>query len=266
VPYNGTEGLPIREETLLQFGPDVVTRNSYGAWCLNTPDVMILDVDEDDFYRLPALGLKRSIGVVVACLLVATVMTGGPWTGQAGAGPWATSALGALGAFVVARATIGLGRKLWLQRLGGPVAWLGRQLQGTRQRWALYRTPAGARAIRLDTVMDPTSHDSDALQAHLAGDPTYRQMCRRQACYRARVTPKPWRIGLERLRGAGWPTPNHRLADWVTQYDRVRAAWGACAWIQDVGQGDAQVRPSALRELHDRLALAPPGCPPQKIA
>ncbi len=37
VAYNGAEGLPIREEILAAYGETVVTRNSYGAHCLNTP-------------------------------------------------------------------------------------------------------------------------------------------------------------------------------------------------------------------------------------
>src|SRR5690349_7262445 len=39
VAYGGV-GLPIREEILEIVGRNVVTRNSYGARCLNTPDVL----------------------------------------------------------------------------------------------------------------------------------------------------------------------------------------------------------------------------------
>jgi len=31
VPYGGADGLPIREEVVRRAGPDVLTRNSYGA-------------------------------------------------------------------------------------------------------------------------------------------------------------------------------------------------------------------------------------------
>ena len=37
VPYNGAEGLPIREEILERHGEAVITRNTYGSRCLNTP-------------------------------------------------------------------------------------------------------------------------------------------------------------------------------------------------------------------------------------
>ena len=40
MPYNGAAGVPIREEITGRHGSVVVTRNSYGARCLNVPDVL----------------------------------------------------------------------------------------------------------------------------------------------------------------------------------------------------------------------------------
>ena len=45
VAYNGAIGVPIREEIVERHGETVVTRNSYGALCLNTPNVLFADVD-----------------------------------------------------------------------------------------------------------------------------------------------------------------------------------------------------------------------------
>lgn len=45
VPYTGADGVPIREENLAEHGSTVITRNSYGARCLNTPDVLFADID-----------------------------------------------------------------------------------------------------------------------------------------------------------------------------------------------------------------------------
>ena len=45
IPYNGAEGVPIREEVLSRQDDVVITRNSYGAHCLNTPDVLFADID-----------------------------------------------------------------------------------------------------------------------------------------------------------------------------------------------------------------------------
>jgi len=48
VPYNGAEGLPIREEIISRHDDSVITRNSYGALCLNTPDTLFADIDVDE--------------------------------------------------------------------------------------------------------------------------------------------------------------------------------------------------------------------------
>jgi len=45
VAYNGAEGVPIREEIISRHGETVITRNIYGALCLNTPNVLFVDVD-----------------------------------------------------------------------------------------------------------------------------------------------------------------------------------------------------------------------------
>ncbi|MFT4843826.1 MAG: hypothetical protein ACI8UD_002340 [Planctomycetota bacterium] len=44
LPYGGL-GLPIREEIVARNGADIITRNGYGARCLNEPDVLFADID-----------------------------------------------------------------------------------------------------------------------------------------------------------------------------------------------------------------------------
>ncbi|WP_245879372.1 hypothetical protein [Xanthomonas pisi] len=61
------EGLPIREEIVAQEGSLVLTRNSYGALCLNTPNVLFADVD---FAHLP----RRGLGVGWGLLMLVSVM------------------------------------------------------------------------------------------------------------------------------------------------------------------------------------------------
>jgi hypothetical protein len=49
--YNGAAGVPIREEIVERQGDTVVTRNTYGARCLNTPDVLFVDIDFEEPLR-----------------------------------------------------------------------------------------------------------------------------------------------------------------------------------------------------------------------
>ena len=58
--YNGADGVPIREEIVERQGDTVITRNSYGARCLNTPDVLFVDIDFD-----PQNAIRRGIEILV---------------------------------------------------------------------------------------------------------------------------------------------------------------------------------------------------------
>lgn len=71
-PYNGSEGVPIREEIVSRHGNAVVTRNGYGARCLNTPDVFFADIDFDE----PGAG---RLGWAVFALLAAMAVSVGFW-------------------------------------------------------------------------------------------------------------------------------------------------------------------------------------------
>lgn len=52
-PYNGADGVPIREEVVAKNGEAVLTRNSYGALCLNTSEVLFIDVDNEQLVSPP---------------------------------------------------------------------------------------------------------------------------------------------------------------------------------------------------------------------
>ncbi len=54
VPYNGADGVPIREEVLGRYGDEVITRNAYGARCLNSPTALFADVDFDNHFGICA--------------------------------------------------------------------------------------------------------------------------------------------------------------------------------------------------------------------
>lgn len=41
IAYNGAHGVPIREEIIARQGDAIVTRNGYGAHCLNTPNCTV---------------------------------------------------------------------------------------------------------------------------------------------------------------------------------------------------------------------------------
>jgi hypothetical protein len=67
VAYNGFDGLPIREEILMRDQENIVTRNSYGAHCLNSPNIFFADVD---FEKKSSLMLATFFSITLLVVLV----------------------------------------------------------------------------------------------------------------------------------------------------------------------------------------------------
>ncbi|SFM69732.1 hypothetical protein [Marinobacter zhejiangensis] len=252
--YNGAEGLPIREEVVSRDGETVMTRNVYGALCLNTPDVLFADID---FPQNPPTRLTFAIVLIVLVLAAAlAVAAGSGWlfVGVAGLGLWGSG---------------GLARTLvrWHERRhGGQPALVRSAVETYAQRHPdvhlrLYRTPMGYRVLAMHTTYDPMSEDSRQLLLALKADPLYLQMCRNQKCFRARVSPKPWRIGLERLtpRPGIWPIRPERMPArnaWIQDYSKKARDYAACRFEASYGSRTVDPKAERVRVLHDRLCQA----------
>lgn len=118
----------------------------------------------------------------------------------------------------------------------------------------VYFTPNGVRAILRTTATDPRSEEIQTLMRWLGVDRLYAALCKRQGCYRARLTPKPGRIGLKSLRQA-WPLSEEQLAaraDWVALYDAKRVEFSACQFQTTFGDPPS----SPVVTLHDELSGA----------
>ena len=126
----------------------------------------------------------------------------------------------------------------------------------------LYRTRGGHRLMVTSRTYDPTSEEARELLAAAGSDPLYLRLCEAQACFRARLSPKPWRIRI--------PGPDHALRfpfrddaarsafdAWSRRYEEASRAWAACQWVATLG-GDAvhdAVQP--VLAFHDELACSP---------
>jgi hypothetical protein len=251
--YGGEEGLPIREEILERRGEALVTRNTYGARCLNTPDVLFADVDYADL--LP----RRRRGswlMLVAGVVLAYVFSSSKWAALAAA------ATGIVGWLVLRR----LGRTSRRHEQGLRTArTLVRQFLETHRGWALrlYGTPAGLRIIAVHRRFAPEEPAVTELFTALHADPRYVQLCRLQRCFRARLTAKPWRIGIKeriRPRPGIWPitNPEHlRLRTaWVANYERVARGFAACRLLEELGDGTRSPEVVRVVAWHDELCGA----------
>jgi hypothetical protein len=253
--YNGADGVPIREEVLARHGDAVITRNAYGARCLNVPDLLIADID---FETRPS-GLLFKLSYLAVFLLTAgLVIRFGFWT--------------AVFSGVVAAVLAGGVLATALQRL--KPLWMGsapdranRKIRGfvaDHTDWLLrvYSTPAGLRLIATHARFTPASDAVQALFQAVGVDPVYARMCLNQRCFRARLSAKPWRIGIpEHLkpRPGVWPVQAERLparAAWVDRYEATAAAYAACRYEGTVGTGTEDAVLAALVALHDAQSQA----------
>lgn len=260
VPYNGASGVPIREEIVSRHGDTVVTRNSYGARCLNSPDVLFVDID---FPEPPGPG--GAFGVHLLFLLAAA---GLGWLTSSWVVGGVLAVVGFVGGRVAAKAMARRARHLAGEAERTVRARIDTFL-ATRPAWnlRLYRTPAGLRALALHQTFDPADPEVAACFTALGADPVYAKMCLNQRCFRARVSAKPWRIGIDqhlRPRPGVWPVAPDRMKernDWVRDYEAAAKAFAACTLLEGVGSGT--VHPAALKvqDLHDDLCRATSGLP-----
>ena len=256
VAYNGADGVPIREEIVSRHGDTVITRNGYGALCLNTPDVLFADVDFGGEPRTPC-------GLLIAVPLLAALAAGLLVSWHRG--------MVIVAVLLGSGALVSAGWK-WAQRLktsraGGPEAQARERIVRflkTRPEWnvRVYRTPAGFRVLVLHRRFDPRSAEAGEFFDALASDPLYVRMCTRQYCFRARVSPKPWRIGIDthlRPRPGVWPIRPARLPDrkqWVAAYDAAARGYASCRYQESFGRGPEDPGAAEVRALHDDLSRA----------
>jgi hypothetical protein len=117
----------------------------------------------------------------------------------------------------------------------------------------VYRTPHGLRVIRTDRAVDVESDEAMADLEALSNDPLYRALCRRQQCFRARLGPKPWRIGMAKPPGR-FPRADgeaRRFAEWLAQYEEKARGYAACRFVEAIGPGPVDAAIAPLVQQHD---------------
>jgi hypothetical protein len=258
--YNGAAGLPIREEILEREGDVVVTRNSYGARCLNTPDVLFADVDFDRKLGCGLIFAHFAGLFAIVGFLAAKYHSRGLFIG------------GTLAAMILAPFIARLAHKIALAARPSPEQEMRSRLALFLQAHAdwhvrLYRTPLGFRALVMHRTFDPRSDEVSVFFTALQTDRAYAVMCRRQNCFRARLTPKPWRIGLKahlRPRPGVWPISPEKLPlrqAWVAEYEAASVHFAACQFVESFGPRTIDPKARAVQALHDRVAQAASGLP-----
>ena len=221
---------PLREPILDEHLVDgeqafAVTRNRYGAEVLNTDRMVIADVD------MPGLEWVRAGGALLRRLFR---------RGPAPEGPPAEPSsvvrrLDRLAAWAAANPDLGV---------------------------IVYRTASGLR-IFVTGVDEPTSSArGEQILVELDTDPVYRELCRAHGTFRARLTPKPWRLpGLKAPRDR-WPFADSssevRFQRWLADYEVAARDYAVCRRLATHGPTPSTLEAQII-ELHDvRVRVSAP--------
>lgn len=215
---------PMREEIVERVQRDgteiaILTRNRYGALVLNSPGVCFVDIDFEETKPKPA-GLLEGL----------TRLFG--------------KAKPAQDCYATAEAAAIERVRTWARSSIG-------------RTYRLYRTAAGLRLMMTDKIYDPVAPETDRLFEQLGSDPCYRRLTKRQECFRARLTPKPWRCrcGLPFCRYP-WQSAREEnyFRDWLADYETKSAPFATCRLVEAVGGKPADGRIGEIVAIHDRHA------------
>lgn len=202
-----------------------ITRNAYGAQVLNTASVMFVDVDLADLRPVPPTS-SDPLTSLLRWLRILPKLPPPPPT---------PTPLALLETRVHA----------WLKMHS---SW----------HFRVYRTRAGFRLLATHAEILPTAAAATQVFDALGADRVYARMCQLQACYRARLSPKPWRLGLARPPHA-FPYQHEsqvrEQATWEAEYTARSQAFSVCEFVGDYGSGQVCAAASAVLTLHDATCL-----------
>lgn len=126
----------------------------------------------------------------------------------------------------------------------------------------VYLTCAGLRLLFTDRLYDPTAGETENLFHALGSDPLYRKLTQKQECFRARLSPKPWRIGCSNPPSRyPWQDSRaeQRYRDWLRGYESKSSGVAVCRLVKEYGTASSSE--SAIRLVlsrHDRCMADSP--------
>jgi hypothetical protein len=218
---------PLREEILREVPlPDgrpgaLLTRNRYGAVILNTHRVAFVDIDDPEPKR-ESLSLAKKL---LRMLGLAAASAAPPR-------PDSTMLPETLTGFSRANPNWGL---------------------------RVYRTAAGWRVLITHATFSPDDPSLLEAMVRMGADPLYVRLCKGQKVFRARLTAKPWRVGMESpvIRWPLEPESAKTHVAWLRDYEARCAQKPVCSLVTQLG-GSGLVDPEIqmIQELHDRECLA----------
>jgi hypothetical protein len=128
----------------------------------------------------------------------------------------------------------------------------------------LYRTYAGIRAIVVNRSFDMVDDGAIAVMKALQCDELYVRLCQSQACFRARLNPKPWRVGMKNPPAAfpfGTDADRQAFQIWLDEITSKSENFSVCEFLETLGSGELMDEHRQLVELHDSYCCHPTKLP-----
>jgi hypothetical protein len=130
--------------------------------------------------------------------------------------------------------------------------------------WRVYRTRNGLRLLATHAVFDSKDPYCHAVYDAVGADPLYRRLCDAQQCFRARLTPKPWRCDVN-APPYRWPfleaAAEQAFLEWQAKYRAATNGHATCQLLPDIGTGFVTQELHAIIALHDNVSRASSGLP-----
>lgn len=117
----------------------------------------------------------------------------------------------------------------------------------------IYATANGYRVLITSAIFDPKDHLLGKLMQELGVDELYQKLCLRQNCFRARLTPKPWRVGAPRP-PARYPligSYSRTYQAWLEKYESRSKKYRVCRFIEPFGLLPVCDEAALIIGLHD---------------
>jgi hypothetical protein len=145
-----------------------------------------------------------------------------------------------------------LGRKSREKQMAGTIEFLEKRanhprMQGLALR--IYETRSGLRVLVTGRNFAPAAPETQELMEFLRADWLYTALCRRQGCFRARLTPKPYRMKTRTMRFI-YPRSaevDAEIEGWVREYNERSQQYATCRYLKTIGQ----VVSDPIITLHD---------------
>jgi septum formation topological specificity factor MinE len=114
-----------------------------------------------------------------------------------------------------------------------------------------YETYQGARVIVMGNSFDPRNSETRKMMDEFNCDPLYTTLCNKQGCFRARLTPKPYRMKMRPYK-VNFPREDidTEFQRWLADYESESRNFSVCKFIEQVG---ASHYVDKVIQLHDEV-------------